>query len=171
MPYYVEGDRHNFALPFSGTAFYSRVSEESATSILKGICDKANDFDEKQGRLQTLHSTYKNGIEGRVITGGPTLADLIVRIKQCDVSFANNIVNNLKQLWKNEIRTITDYENSPTELSIAQAKREKFGLVKVTGTIIGLSSVYNMIKSVNLSCNVCRYITSISYPRPIYKTR
>ena len=56
LPYYVEHDRHNIVLAFSGTAFHSRISEESAILIIEGICDKSNDS-EKKNRVTTLQST------------------------------------------------------------------------------------------------------------------
>ena len=171
MPYYIDGNRHNFALPFSGTTFHSRISEESASLIMEGICDKSNDFKEKQDRLNTLRSIYKNGMEGRPITGGPTLADLIARVKEYDISFANTVIDTLKKLWQNDISSKKEKNDSiPKELSVAQAKREKSGFVKVKGTIIGLSPVYNMIKSVSLDCNVCGNHIKIDYPKPIYKS-
>src|SRR6185437_7880838 len=93
---------------------------------------------EKDSRLITLHSTYKNGIEGKSITGGPTLAQLLERLRKFNTSTANSIVQKLKTMWQ---------KGMPKELSIIQAKRDKSGFVRVKGTIIGLSSVYNLIKS------------------------
>jgi hypothetical protein len=66
LPYYLEGDRHNIAFSFSGTAFHSYLSEKSASSIVEGICDITSD-NEKQNRLVTVHSTYKNGNEGDLL--------------------------------------------------------------------------------------------------------
>lgn len=114
-PHYKEGGRNDFALSFSGTAFHCRVSEQSAVAILEGICNIKNDT-EKQSRLYTIRSTYKNGIEGKHIAGGPTLAELIERVSEHNGTVANFIVNNLKKAWKKGI---------PKELSIIQAKRPK----------------------------------------------
>ena len=58
IPYYQQKTRHKFAFGFSGLAFKEGVSENSATQILQGICDKANDYEEKDDRLNTLHRTY-----------------------------------------------------------------------------------------------------------------
>jgi len=172
LPYYIEHDRHNIALAFSGTAFHSRISEESAIQIIEGICDKSNDT-EKKNRVTTLQSTYRNGLFGRPITGAPSLADLISNLRGYNKQFSNNIINNLKALWKNDI-----YNNEhngiednliPRELTIGQAKREKSGYVRIKGTIIGLTPVYNLIKSVTLECNNCGYKVNYEFEQPIFK--
>ena len=103
LPYYVEGNRHDFTLAFTGTASHFGIIRESTTAIMEGICDKSNDYKEKNGRILSLNATYKKGYEGSPITGGPTLVDLIVRLKGCDVAVANEIVNDLKKLWENDI--------------------------------------------------------------------
>ena len=110
LPFYKVGNRHNFAMFFSGTVFHYRVSEKSATSIIESICNKANDIQEKPYRLYTLRSTYKKGFEGNPLVGGPTLADLMSRVNGCDISAANDLINNLKRLWQQDI---------PKEISIA----------------------------------------------------
>jgi replicative DNA helicase Mcm len=173
LPYYIEHDRNNFVLAFSGMTFYSQISETSAKQIIIKICDKSNDS-EKKNRETVLQSTYKKGQIGQPITGAPSLADLIVNLKGYDKHFANNFINNLKTLWKNDVyhKQNPKYKKGnlvPRELSIGQAKREKSGLVKVKGTIIGLTPVYNMIVSVELCCDNCGYDTNIDFDHPIFK--
>jgi replicative DNA helicase Mcm len=171
-PYYLEGDRNSFVFAFSGTAFHCCLSEESASSIIEGLCDRTND-NEKKGRLVTLQSTFKNGNEGKSITGAPSLADLLIRIKGCDSDLANSIINTLKKLWHKDIfdkgKQDSENNNSPKELSVSQAKREKDGYVKVKGTIIGLTSVYNLIKSVTLTCDSCGLAYAKKFPIPLFK--
>lgn len=173
LPYYIEHDRNNFTLAFSGMTFYSQISETSAKQIIEKMSDKSNDS-EKKNRVTVLQSTYKKGLIGQPITGAPSLADLIVNLKGYDKKFANNFINNLKTLWKNDVyhkqNPKDKKENLVTrELSIGQAKREKSGFVKVKGTIIGLTPVYNMIVSVELCCDNCGYDTINDFDHPIFK--
>lgn len=173
LSYYINGNRHNFTLPFSGMAFHYRISEQSCKMIIEGICNKANDINEMKNRITTLHSTYVNGINGKSITGAPTLEDFIVHIKGYDKSFASMPINNLKALWKTDIESRKSNANTKESfisLPIAAAKREKSGYVKVKGTIVGLSPVYNMIKSVKLNCHSCGYHTQVNYEKPVFKT-
>ena len=58
------------------------ISEESTTKILSEICARTAD-DEAKDRLQTLHNTYQKALNGEKITGGPTLADIIVQVSNC----------------------------------------------------------------------------------------
>ncbi len=159
-PHYKEGNRHNFALFFSGTAFHSRVSETSAASIMEDICNKTNDIQEKQNRLYTLHATYKNGIEGNPVKGGPSLVELITKVSGCEESVADSLIKELKKAWQKDV---------PKEVTIANAIRDKLGHVKVRGTIIGLSSVYQMIKSVTMECQACSWKNKINYKIPKFK--
>ncbi len=158
--HYKEGNRHNFALLFSGTAFHCRVSEMSAVSIMEGICDMTRDMQEKQDRIYTLCSTYKNGVEGKPVTGGPSLAELITKVSGCEETVSNGLVKELKKRW---------HEDAPKEITISKAKREKSGHVKVRGTIIGLSPVYQMIKSVTMECQVCPWQNKTNYRIPKFK--
>ena len=174
LPFYIDGDRNNFVFSFSGTAFHSHLSEESASSIVEGICDRTSD-NEKQNRLVTVHSTYKNGIKGRCITGAPSLADLLGRIKGYNQSFVNGSIDILKKLWQKDIsnKGNQDSENNkvPKELSVSQAKRAKEEFVKVKGTIVGQSPVYNMIKSVTWICDICEFKSKIELPIPKFKSQ
>ena len=166
-PYYEKGDRNNFALPFAGTAFHSSLSEETAISIMEGVCDKTKDIDEKKSRINTFKATYKKGINGIEITGGPTLSELIVKLKNCDYSFARNIISNLKELWYQDTLKCNNLGNDvnqqlPTERPVTHAKGSQSGCVKVKGTIIGLTPVYHMIKFVNLNCTDVDIMTKLS---------
>ncbi len=173
LPYYIEHDRNNFVLAFSGMTFYSHISEESAKQIIEKICDGSKDT-EKKNRITTLKYTYKDGYAGQPITGAPTLADLIANLKDYDKQLANDIVNNLKTLWNNDIyhkKNPDEKKESavPRELSVGQAKREKSGFVEVKGTIIGLTPVYNMISSVEWRCSDCGYDAKIDFEQPIFR--
>jgi hypothetical protein len=79
---------------------------------MKGICDKTKDYKEKNNRITSLKATYRNGCEGKPITGGPTLIDLITRVKGYDNTFANDIVNNLKKLWQDDIHEKENENNN-----------------------------------------------------------
>ena len=168
-PYAIKNHRNDLALGFGGTAFHSRIAEESAARILEGICDRAGD-EEKRNRLQTLHSTYEKGVEGEQVTGGPTLAELIMQVKNYDILTAKKIVETLKEFWREDIRKQESQNETLVELSITKAKREQKGFVKVRGKIIGISPVYNMIKSVDLQCTVCDYHEHVTYPKPTFKS-
>ena len=63
VPYYQQRTRHKFSFGFSGLAFKEGVSENSSAQILQGICDKANDYEEKDDRLNTLRRTYDKDVE------------------------------------------------------------------------------------------------------------
>jgi hypothetical protein len=167
-PYSIKNHRNDLALGFGGTAFHSRISEESATRILEGICDRAGD-EEKSNRLQTLHSTYKKGLEGEPVSGGPALAELVKQVKNYDILTSKMMVDTLKGFWREDIRRQGSEDENETlvELSITKAKRER--LVKVRGKIIGISPVYNMIKSVDVQCTVCDYRDHVAYARPMFK--
>jgi len=102
LPFYIEHYRNNFVLSFSGMTFHSQISEESAKQILEKICEKSNDS-EKKNRIATLQCTYRKGLAGQPITGTPSLTDLIVNLKGYEKRFVNDLVINLKTLWKNDI--------------------------------------------------------------------
>ncbi len=160
LPFYKEGDRHNFALFFSGTAFHFRVTEKSAWSIIDFICNETNDVEEKPDRLNTLHSTYQKGIEGKPLTGGPTLTELMCRVNGCDISVATEVIKDLRKLWLQKI---------PTEIPVASAKRAKSGYVKVKGTVISISPTYHLIKSISSICEICGWQNKKEFKIPKFK--
>jgi DNA replicative helicase MCM subunit Mcm2 (Cdc46/Mcm family) len=158
-PYYIKSHRNDFTLPFSGAAWYSKISEESAAKILEGVCNATND-EETDSRLQTLHATYQKALNGEeAITGGPSLADLVSKIKQTDLKKAHKIVDALKSIWYNDIKLQKEQHDTriTRELSISQAIREKQGCISVKGQLIGQSSVYNMISAAVVDCDSCAY--------------
>ncbi len=175
LPYYINGSRNDFVLSFSGAAFHSKISEESASSIIEGICKKTCD-NEKQNRLITLHSTYKKGIENKAITGASSLIEVIGHTKGQDQTVGKGIIDTLKKLWqqdilnKYDIHDIEKEKDKPTELSIVQAIRAQQGFVQVKGTIVGRSSVYNFIKSVTWICSVCKSESKIELTIPSFKS-
>src|SRR3954454_18334756 len=96
-PFYIENHRNSFTLCFSGLSYHSRISEESAVKILTEICKIKNDKDLKE-RINTLHHTYENASAGRQITGGPTLAELISNLNECDIAEAQESIKFIKDL-------------------------------------------------------------------------
>jgi hypothetical protein len=102
VPYYVVSHRHDFAFCFSGTTWYAKISEDSAGKILSRLAINTND-DEIQSRLNTLHGTYEKASNGELITGGPTLADLISGIKGCDLEEADKMINRIQSFWHDDI--------------------------------------------------------------------
>ena len=69
---------------------------------MEGICNIKSDL-EKQSRLYTLRSTYKNGFASMPVTGGPTLVELIEKVSGGNAtSDANDVVKRLKTMWKKE---------------------------------------------------------------------
>lgn len=92
-----------------------------------------------------------------------------MQVKNYEIRTAMKIVETLKGFWREDIRK-QQSENEPlVELSIAKAKRKQKGHVKFRGKIIGISPVYNMIKSVDVQCSVCDYHNHITYARPMFK--
>ncbi len=86
---------------FSGLAFKEGVSKNSAAQILQGVCDKANDYEEKDDRLNTLHRTYSKGVENGhgAITGKSTLKEVIMHVSNCDEIAAESKVQELLRIW------------------------------------------------------------------------
>ena len=173
-PYYIKNHRNDFTLPFSGAAWYSKVSEESAAKILEGICTATND-EETDSRLQTLHATYQKALDGEEsVTGGPSLADLVSKIKGVDLRRAHKIVDVLKSIWSNDPKLQKEQQHDTSitrELSISQAIREKQGSISVKGQLIGQSSVYNMISAVDIDCDNCGYHNRIDFSeKPIFQS-
>jgi replicative DNA helicase Mcm len=185
IPYYIEHHHNDFTLLFSGTAFHSKIAEESAAKILTGIC-KRTDNNKINKRLQALNLTYKKGLKGEEIVGAPKLAELVCKIKGIDIERANNVVSTLKLLWYKDIRAYNESyaaeeveqniqsdnnaDRKLKELSVSQAIREKQGYIKVTGQLIGQSLVYNMISAVNRDCYYCGYHNKVEYKRPLFKS-
>jgi hypothetical protein len=101
-PFYIENHRNSFTLCFSGLSYQSRISEESAVKILTEICKIKNDKDLKE-RINTLHHTYENASAGRQITGGPTLAELISNLNECDIAESQESIKFIKDLWRRDI--------------------------------------------------------------------
>jgi DNA replicative helicase MCM subunit Mcm2 (Cdc46/Mcm family) len=163
--------RHNFALYFSGATWHAKISEDSAGKILSQIAVNTND-NEIASRLNTLHSTYQKATKGELITGGPTLADLISGIKGCELEEARRIVVRIKLFWHDDIqlqrkRKHQTVRNSKELISVSEATRLIEGPVNVTGKIVGMNVVQPMISRLHIQCNQC-YAT----PSPIdYSTK
>jgi DNA replicative helicase MCM subunit Mcm2 (Cdc46/Mcm family) len=188
IPYYIEHHHNEFTLLFSGTAFHSKIAEESAAKILKGICSRTGDNNKIYKRLQVLDATFKKGLSGEEIVGAPRLAEFVSKIKGMDIGRANKVASILKLLWHSDIRANNKSyateeqhvgsDNSTNnhdhkvvkELSVSQTIREKEGYIKVTGQLIGQSLVYNMISAVNRDCYNCGYHDKVEYKRPLFKS-
>ncbi len=159
MPYYIVGRRHDFALCFSGAAWYAKISEDSADKILSQIATNTND-DEIQSRLTTLHATYEKATKEEPVTGGPTLVELISAINGCKLEEARGIVASIRSLWHDDIQrqrkckqqTVRD---SNRLISVSDAIRLKEGPVNVAGKIVGMNVVQPMISQIHVQCKEC----------------
>lgn len=179
-PYYVKGERHNFSLHFSGLAYHCNISEEAASKMMLEICKQKQDKDFRE-RLVTLQTTYQKGSTGQVITGGPTLADLMSKVKNCSVNEAQKILDDIKDLWYKESHHNNDYntgsddkkENSHSNkipiLSVSQVKMNHHGRYKVRGKIMQCGASFKMISGANSSClnPECEYEFQKKFPRPL----
>ena len=184
LPYYKEHTRHSLSLPFSGTARYLRISEESTTKILSEICARTAD-DEAKDRLQTLHNTYQKALNGEKITGGPTLADIIVQVSNWTQKGSKEN-KQLKMVWYDDIRVSYDnWDNSSKSngkskqeqtdnkiLSVLDAKMLNSGKVSVRGRIMTCSGIFKMISSTSYRClnSECGYKVTVKHKRPLITT-
>lgn len=100
--YYVKGSRNDFVMAFSGMAA-TRISEDSAKQILSRIATNTND-EEIESRLTTLRATYQRIEENKPTTGGPTLTDLIAKIKGIEVGEAEHIISQIQTIWVDDIQ-------------------------------------------------------------------
>ena len=100
LPYYKEGTRDKFAFAFSGLAYKEGVNLESANKILLNICNRVSDPD-KDARLDTLHRTYRKGLENgtNAISGKTKLKKVIAHISNCDNKTSEIVVQNLIKVW------------------------------------------------------------------------
>jgi replicative DNA helicase Mcm len=157
-PFYIVSHRHDFALCFSGAAWYAKISEHSASKILSQIAVNTND-NEIQSRLNTLHATYEKATKGELITGGPTLADLISAIKGCELEEARRVVARIQSFWHDDIQLQRKRKqcvrNTKELISVSEATRLLEGPVNVTGKIVGMNVVQPMISRLHLQCNQC----------------
>jgi hypothetical protein len=99
--YYQHTTRHKFAFGFSGLTFKEGIAKSSAIQILQGICEKANDYEEKDDRINTLCRTYdygtKNGSDE--IAGKSALKEVIMHVSNCDEISADNIIQGVLKIW------------------------------------------------------------------------
>jgi DNA replicative helicase MCM subunit Mcm2 (Cdc46/Mcm family) len=162
QPYYKKHNRDNLTMALSGTAWYARISKESTTKIISKICNNTED-EETNSRLTTVHNTYETAlIDKKKITGGPTLAEIITRIKNCDLSTANQLVDRLKTFWHDDIKAQRKSaqqaaKDSDKILSVAEALRLMNGPANVSGKIVGISGVQAMICGIHFECSSCSY--------------
>jgi DNA replicative helicase MCM subunit Mcm2 (Cdc46/Mcm family) len=159
MPYYVVNHRNDFALVFSGATWYAKISESSASKILSQIAANSNDW-EIQSRLNTLHATYEKAAKGELITGGPTLADLISGIKGCELEEARSMISRIQSFWHDDIqlqrkRKQQNVRNSKEIISVSEATRLIEGPINVTGKIVGMNVMQPMISRLHIQCNQC----------------
>jgi hypothetical protein len=175
-PYYIVNHRHNFALCLSGATWYAKISEVSANQILSQIAANTND-DEIQSRLNTLHSTYEKATKGELITGGPTLADLISGIKGCELEEGRRIVARIQYRISYDIqlqrkRKYQTVRNSKELVSVSEATRLLEGPINVTGKIVGMNLVQPMILRLHVQCNKCSVsLSPIDYTsRPVWRS-
>jgi replicative DNA helicase Mcm len=186
-PFYIEYNRNNFLLPFSGYTHNCRISEDSAGKIISELCKRKEDKDIKE-RLITLHCTYEKASNGRPISGGPTLVDLMSKVKGCNIEVVKNRIKLLKDLWRNDINlsycdnTIDCniqndndygiYSSANDIISVSKAKMLHEGRVKLLGKIMTCSSSFKMISATNYRCSdfECNYNNKVIHPRPLLLT-
>ena len=166
----TKGYRNDFYLRFSGMMFHSRISEESATQILAELCAKTND-EESMARQITLTATYEKGFDGEEIEGAPKLAELIAnKIAGQDIFSATLLLDILKFMWRTDRKAKRQREQTQlVNKSVSEAKRTQSGYVKVRGSIVGMSTVYQMFKSTRVICDDCGYDETTVYKTPLYK--
>lgn len=166
----TKGYRNEFYLRFSGMMFHSRISEESATQIIAELCAKTND-EESMARQITLTATYEKGFDGEEIEGAPKLAELIAnKIAGQDIFSATLLLDNLKFMWRTDRKAKRQREQTQlVNKSVSEAKRTQSGYIKVRGSIVGMSTVYQMFKSMRVICDDCGYDETTVYKTPLYR--
>lgn len=95
--YYQQGHRDAFTFEFSGFAFKRHIAEESVGRIVKELCIKTNDL-ETENRLDVVHRTYVNGINGSEISGSSGLKKVITSLQ--DEERADTIVKSVVDIWQ-----------------------------------------------------------------------
>jgi DNA replicative helicase MCM subunit Mcm2 (Cdc46/Mcm family) len=111
-----------------------------------------------------------------LITGGPTLADLISGIKGCELE-ARRIVARIQSFWHDDIqlqrkRKHQTVRNSKELISVSEATRLIEGPINVTGKIVGMNVVQPMISILHIQCNECSASPSpIDYTsKPVWRS-
>ena len=94
---YQQGHRNTLIFEFSGFGFKRYIAEESAVQIVKELCIKTNDL-ETESRLDVVHRTYVNGVNGSDISGSSGLRKIITTVQ--DEEQADKIVKSLIGIWQ-----------------------------------------------------------------------
>ncbi len=161
--------------------------------IIGGICARSNDQDPKD-RQRLLLDTYQRGFskkgtkkvnrkvngsyeEESKILGAPALVELIINtIPDQTQDAINDVVQSVKDLWQHDIKRqkkiIEEQEDKILhEITIFDAKRMQKGWVRIPGTIIGVSPIYNMVTNLQWRCLECNYVSgsAIDSGIPRYK--
>ena len=171
MSEFVEKNyRNEFYLRFSGMLFHARISEESASKIIARMCLITND-EESKSRQLTLTLTYEKGFNGEEIEGAPKLAELIAtKVEGQDLVSATLLLDNIKVMWRLDKKIKRQKEESQlVKVSIAEAKKMQSGYVQVRGNIVGMSTIYQMVKSTRRSCDDCGYDEETVYDIPQFR--
>lgn len=72
---------------------------------------------------------------------------------------------------ENSIKIQEQKSNSIPILSVAEALRSDEGEIKVSGTIVSVTSLFRMISEINTQCNVCQDSQTISLDKPEFQPR
>jgi DNA replicative helicase MCM subunit Mcm2 (Cdc46/Mcm family) len=165
-----KGYRHFFDLQFGGMMFHARISYRSAAQVIAALSAKISD-EESESRQITLEDTYQKGLEGEEIQGAPTLAELIAsKVSGQDIASATSLLDNLKYMWRMDRKASRQRQESKlVKMSIAEAKRAQSGYVQVRGSIVAMSTVYQMFKAAHVTCDDCDYVEDITYDVPLYR--
>ena len=87
-----------------------------------------------------------------------------------DIGSATLLIENLKHMWRMDRKASRQREESQlVRMSIPEAKRTQSGYVQVRGSIVAMSTVHQMIKSVHVTCEDCDYNESTNYNIPQYR--
>ena len=92
-----------------------------------------------------------------------------------DLSDPRDISNNSnnENIEKNELKHQEQDQELPIDqiISVSQAIRKNSGIVKVNGTIIGITKLFNMISKVSLYCDSCESTTESDFDSfPLFDT-
>ena len=184
----VDDHKHDFHMRLSGMLFHSRISIKSSDEIIGGICTRSNDQDPKD-RRRLLIDTYQRGFgkkdakktkdksidednESRIL-GAPALVELIAgTLSDETLDGVTDVIQSVKDLWQRDIKRqkkiIQEEEDKILhEVTIFEAKRMQRGWVRTTGSIIGMSPIYNMVTNLRWRCLECLTINGSAIPNDI----
>ncbi|MGB6531261.1 MAG: hypothetical protein WBF33_24400, partial [Candidatus Nitrosopolaris sp.] len=94
---YQQGHRNAFTFEFSGFGFKRYIAEESVACIVRELCINTNDL-ETENRLDVVHRTYINGVNGSDISASSGLKKVIASLQGEEQ--VDKIVKSLIDIWQ-----------------------------------------------------------------------